>query len=208
MMGWWSADILGGDIPWDEIGNLERLVGWESNDGERGMLTVVDVHDDLEDSQMSREIADLRKQIHAHIHSGENPGRIKDYMLGRSVLHQSAEILALAYTLIALDFQLTREMEEMVHMAVPYDHSDWEDREGRKIATNDLLRRMDIHAGRAPSNTKFEVHLNKCVEGALKIEVVAPTELAARKAAEKLAKHMKPDNPTVRITVRRVLEVK
>jgi len=207
-MGWWSADILGGDTPWDEIGNLERVVGWESNDGERGFLSVIDVLEDLDPEDMRDSMVELRKEIIAFIHAGKNPGKIIEYVLSLDPEKQFGEILAAAYTLIDLDFRLTPKMEELVKSAVPHDRKDWEERDDREIAVNDLLRRMDIAAGRAPSSTQYTVYVRKEVEGDLKIEVTAPTEKRAREAAERLAKHMKPDDPTVRITVREVTEIK
>jgi len=207
-MGWWSADILGGDTPWDEIGELERVVGWESDSGERGFLSVIDRNEDLEPADLREELDKLRKEVITFIHAGKNSGKINEYVLSLNPEKQFVEILADVYTLIALEFKLSTKIEKLVRAAIPHDYKDWEEREDRKIAVNDLLRRMDIAAGRAPSNTQYKVTVRKEVEGILNIEVTAPTEKLAGAAAEKLAKHMKPDNPIVRISVRQVTEVK
>ena len=207
-MGWWDAGILGGDTPWDAIGNLERVVGWDSCDGEEGFLSVVEEDTEYDTEELSKKFAALREKAIACVNTREHRKKLIEYFLDLDPKKQFIEILTCAYAFVSFNFKLTQKMEALVKSAIPYDHKDWDEREDRVMARNDLLRRMDIAAGRAPSLSQFTVHLTKCVEGALKIEVTAPTALAAQKAAEKLAKYMKPDRPDLRITVREVLEVK
>jgi len=170
-MGYFDSGILGGDTPWDALGEMSRVVGWKSID-RRGNHSFENMygdhrHMDIDRAKWHRRAADLVRKNRVKV------WKLVEHYKGMKD-NQSHSILAIVFMSIDFGCKPAKEIEKIARQAViddPWDKTDHE----RLDALDDFTRRLDRIMGKGDmkGNRRFAVKLTRKIEESFDIEISA-----------------------------------
>lgn len=165
-MGWWSADILGGDSPLDAVGEFEKEIGWDYDDS--GFIY----------KPTSKAFA--KKMLTRSSSKNKAIELFKDY--------KPAEILAITEVFLLNEVKVTKSIYEAALKAVAEDEWGLEgDRERLRILNDFKVRLEANRTGTTPKLQKFRIGMKVEIIREAVFEVEATSEQTAREIAHNVA---------------------
>lgn len=169
-MGWWGADILGGDTPLDAVGELEKAIGW--NYEKRGFI-----YDGNNAEQANKALTGKTNWAKVQ--------RLIRKMASDKRDMEDGSLLAVVYVLMQAHVKLTDEIAKITRDAIGLDEWGREgDQERLKVLDEFRIKVDAATSGKAPEKRTFVVRLEREVryEGTFEVEAISEME------AERLAK--------------------
>jgi len=166
-MGWWSAEILGGDTPMDAIGMLlEKMGSKETSLPDRGSKA----YETLQRA-MRRKMDVIKSAV--------------ERMANRRGL-QDGSVLAIAYAFTHMEVMPDAPLQAVFLKAAMNDEWRREGHHGREKAILQLTERLDHFYRSGRSLRTFRVGLSRVAVGFASVDVTAETsDEAVRKALDK-----------------------
>lgn len=197
-MGWWSADILGGDSPLDELSALEREAGWKSEAPETSLYDVLG----------GRAREEPKERLLQHFRSPEVVANLKTFILTkRRQDYDAAELLTDLHVFIELGMSLDEELETYMVEAFEFDLKEWDNDPQRKEAQRDLRERLAVFRKTVKPVRKWDVYLTRHRTCSLSVKGVEAATLREAKAiAKRRAETMTPNMHQDRFEIDEVLE--
>ncbi len=169
-MGWWSAEILGGDSALDAVGEFEHEIGW--NYDWDGFI--------YKPNSQSKAQTVLKK-------ASSKAAALKLFQE-----YSAEEVLAILEVFLINDVKITKAMAEAGRNAVATDQWGLEGDEERQDVLEDFRVRMEANAGGKPVKDEvYEIHLKETVEHEGIFTVTARSPFDAQEKARKMAEAAK-----------------